>query len=153
MLTPTASGYAPVNGIQLFYQTFGEGKPLVLLHGGFTTGDMFAPILPAFATGRQLIVPDLQAHGRTGPLGRRMTFEALAADIAGLIRHLGHEKADVMGYSLGGNTAIRTAIEGLGLGAVVQGSRVAVQGPGRVPGPVVGAARPGLDDDRPVRSR
>lgn len=111
MLDPTASGYAPVNGIELFYQTFGEGRPLVLLHGGFTQGDMFAPILPALAAGRQVIVADLQGHGRTGPLGRKMTFEALAADVAGLIRHLGHEKADVMGYSLGGITAIRAAID------------------------------------------
>jgi pimeloyl-ACP methyl ester carboxylesterase len=111
MLTPTASGYAPVNGVKLWYQTYGEGKPLVLLHGGFTNIEMFMPILPALAADRQVIGVELQGHGRTGPLGRPMTFEAMATDIAELVRHLGHEKADVMGYSLGGNTAIRTAID------------------------------------------
>jgi pimeloyl-ACP methyl ester carboxylesterase len=111
MLTPKSSGYAPVNGVKLWYQTYGEGKPLVLLHGGFTTTEMFMPILPALAAGRQVIGVELQGHGRTGPLGRPMTVEAMATDIAELIRHLGHEKADIMGYSLGGNTAIRTAID------------------------------------------
>ena len=111
MLTPTASDYAPVNGVKIHYQTYGEGKPLVLLHGGFTSTEMFMPILPALAAGRQVIGVDLQAHGRTGPLGRPMTFAAMATDIAELIRYLGHEKADVMGYSLGGNTALRTAID------------------------------------------
>ncbi len=111
MLTPTSSGYAPVNGVKLWYQTYGEGKPLVLLHGGFTNIEMFMPILPALAAGRQVIGVELQGHGRTGPLGRPMTWESLATDIAELIRYLGHEKADVMGYSLGGGTAIRTAID------------------------------------------
>jgi pimeloyl-ACP methyl ester carboxylesterase len=111
MLTPTKSGFAPVNGINLYYEIFGEGKPLVLLHGGFTTIEMFMPILPALAAGRQVIGVDLQAHGRTGPLGRPMTFEAMATDIAELIRYLGHDKANIMGYSLGGNTALRTAID------------------------------------------
>lgn len=111
MLTPTTSGYAPVNGVKIWYQTYGEGKPLVLLHGGFTIIEMFMPILGALAAGRQVIGVDLQGHGRTGPLGRPMTFEAMATDIAELIRYLGHEKADVMGYSLGGNTALRLAID------------------------------------------
>jgi pimeloyl-ACP methyl ester carboxylesterase len=111
MLTPTTSGFAPVNGIRLHYQIYGEGKPLVLLHGGFMAPEMFMPILPALAAGRQVIGVDLQAHGRTGPLGRPMTFPAMATDIAELIRYLGHEKVDVMGYSLGGNTALRTAID------------------------------------------
>ena len=111
MPAPTKSGYAPVNGIQLYYEIYGEGKPLVLMHGGFTTIAMFTPILPALAAGRQVIAVELQAHGRTGPLGRPMTFENMATDVAELIRYLGHEKADVMGYSLGGNTALRVAID------------------------------------------
>jgi pimeloyl-ACP methyl ester carboxylesterase len=111
MPAPTKSGFAPVNGINLWYEIYGEGKPLVLMHGGFTTIEMFAPILPALAAGRQVIAVELQAHGHTGPLGRPMTFGNMATDVAELIRYLGHEKADVMGYSLGGNTALRMAID------------------------------------------
>lgn len=111
MPAPKTSGFAPVNGIKLYYEVYGEGKPLVLLHGGFTTIEMFAPILPALAEGHQVIAVELQAHGHTGPLGRPMTFEAIATDVAELIRYLGHDKADVVGYSLGGNTALRMAID------------------------------------------
>ena len=105
------SGYAPVNGIELYYDIHGEGKPLVLLHGGFGAIEMFGPNLAALATGRQVIGVDLQGHGRTKPADRPMTFTNLATDIADLIRWLGHDQADIMGYSLGGATALRTAID------------------------------------------
>ena len=112
MTTPTAaSGLAPVNGIELAYQVFGEGKPLILLHGGFGSVEMFGPNVDALAAGRRVIGVDLQSHGRSPAVDRPMRFETMAADIAALIRHLGLEKADVMGFSLGGGVALRTAIQ------------------------------------------
>lgn len=109
--TPTESGHADVNGVKIWYQTYGEGEPLVLLHGGFGTVEMFGPNIEILAEGRKVIGVDLQGHGGTGPLGRPMTFEAMATDVAELIKALGYEKADVMGYSLGGATALRLAID------------------------------------------
>lgn len=109
--TPTESGYADVNGIKLWYQTYGEGDPLVLIHGGFGSVEMFGPNLALLAEHRKVIGVDLQGHGGTGPLGRPMTFENMATDIAELITSLGYEKADVLGYSLGAATAMRLAID------------------------------------------
>ena len=111
MTTRPKSGYAPVNGIDLYYELHGEGKPLVLLHGGFGSIEMFGPVLAELAKSRQVIGVDLQGHGRTLPVDRPMTFANLATDIAELIRWLGYDKADVMGYSMGAATAIRVAIE------------------------------------------
>lgn len=108
--TISKSGYAPVNSIELYYEIYGEGQPLVLLHGGVGAIEMFAPILPTLAEGRQVIAVDLQAHGRTADIDRPITYEAMADDVAALISHLGLEKADVMGYSLGGGTAQQVAI-------------------------------------------
>ena len=117
MTTPTANtqapvsgNYAPVNGINLYYQVHGAGQPLVLLHGGVGAAEMFGEVLPLLAAGRQVIAVDLQAHGRTADIDRPMRYEAMADDIAGLIEHLGLEHADVMGYSLGGGVALQTAI-------------------------------------------
>ena len=115
MTTPAnrpASGYAPVNGVEVYYEIHGSGKPLVLLHGGFGALEMFGPVLTALAEKRQVIGVDLQGHGRTLPFDSRpMSFEAMATDVAELIKWLGYEKADVMGYSMGGNTALRVAID------------------------------------------
>ena len=111
MATPTAtSGLAPVNGIELGYQVFGKGDPLILLHGGFGSVEMFGPNVDALAAGRQVVGVDLQSHGRSPAVERPMRFETMADDIAALIRHLGLEKADVMGFSLGGGVGLRTAI-------------------------------------------
>ncbi len=104
------SGYASVNGIELYYEIHGTGQPLILLHGGLGAIEMFGEVLPMLAEGRQVIGVDLQAHGRTADIDRPLTFEAMADDIAGLITFLGFEKADVMGYSLGGGVALQTAI-------------------------------------------
>jgi pimeloyl-ACP methyl ester carboxylesterase len=111
MLTPSKAGYAPVNNVEIYYEIYGEGKPLVLLHGGFFSIEMYAPILPALAAGRQVIGVDLQGHGRTLPFDRPMTFANMATDVAELIKYLGFDKADVMGDSLGGSTALRLAID------------------------------------------
>ena len=109
--TPTESGYADVNGVRIWYQTYGEGDPLILIHGGLGSVEMFGPNIELLAQDRKVIGVDLQGHGGTGPLRRPMTFENMAIDIAELIRFLGYEKADVLGYSLGGATALRLAID------------------------------------------
>ena len=109
-LEPTF-GVASVNGIDLAYQIHGTGRPLVLLHGGFGSVEEFGPNVVALASGRQLIGIDLQSHGRTPAPDRAMRFETMADDVAGLIGYLGHEQADVMGFSLGGAVALRTAIQ------------------------------------------
>src|SRR5512135_80720 len=106
-----AYGIAHVNGIELAYQIRGSGMPFVLLHGGFGSAEMFGPTLAALAAGRQVIGVDLQSHGRTPAVDRPMRFETMADDIAALIGHLGFERADVMGYSLGGGVALRVAIQ------------------------------------------
>jgi pimeloyl-ACP methyl ester carboxylesterase len=108
--TTGAGQYADVNGINLYYETHGTGRPLILLHGGLGSGEMFGPLLPALAAGHQVIAPDLQGHGRTADIDRPISIEFMADDIAALIGHLGLEKPDVMGYSLGGGVALQTAI-------------------------------------------
>lgn len=105
------SEIAQVNGIELGYQVFGQGKPLVLLHGGFGSVEMFGSNLEMLAQHRQVIGVDLQSHGRTPAAKRPMRFETMAGDIAELIHHLGHERAAVMGFSLGGGVALRAAIQ------------------------------------------
>src|SRR5467141_2391542 len=110
---PTAfrSGYALVNGLRMYYEIHGTGQPLILVHGGLGSSDMFAPIVPELSKGRQVIAVDLQAHGRTVDIDNPLSFEAMADDIAALIHYLGFEKADVMGYSVGGEVALRAAIQ------------------------------------------
>jgi pimeloyl-ACP methyl ester carboxylesterase len=108
--TAVRSGYAPVDGLKLYYEIHGAGEPLILLHGGVGSGEMFAPILPALAKNRQVIAVDLQAHGRTADIDRPLSFEAMADDIAALMKYLSIKQADVMGYSLGGGVALQVAI-------------------------------------------
>jgi len=102
--------YASVNGINLYYEVHGTGQPLIMLHGGFGTFEMFTAISPVLALDHQVIGVDLYGHGRTAMTDRPVDFEQMADDIAGLISHLGLEKADLLGYSLGGTVALQTAI-------------------------------------------
>ncbi len=102
--------YASVNGLNIYYEIHGTGKPLVLLHGGFGETGMFGEVLPMLASGRQVIPVDLQGHGRTADIDPPLSFERMADDISALIQRLGFERADVMGYSLGGGVALQTAI-------------------------------------------
>jgi len=103
--------YAEVNGINLYYETHGAGRPLILLHGGLGSGEMFGPVIPALvAAGRQVIAPDLQGHGRTADIDRPIDLALLAGDIVALIDHLGLDRPDVVGYSLGGGVALHTAV-------------------------------------------
>src|SRR4030081_861921 len=109
--TTTAPKVAQVNGIQLAYQVFGTGSPLVLLHGGFGSVEMFGPNVELLAAGRRVIGVDLQSHGRSPAADRPMLFETMADDIAALITELKLERAAIMGFSLGGAVALRTAIQ------------------------------------------
>jgi pimeloyl-ACP methyl ester carboxylesterase len=104
------NGYAPVNGLNVYYEIHGSGEPLILLHGGLGATEMFGEVLPLLAKTRRVFAVDLQARGRTADIDRPMSFEAIADDIAALMKHLGIEKADVMGYSLGGGVALRVAV-------------------------------------------
>jgi pimeloyl-ACP methyl ester carboxylesterase len=113
--TPTTSGYLPINGLQMYYESHGEGRegqrPLVLLHGAFSAiGTSFGMLLPELATSRQVIGFDLQAHGRTADIDRPLFLETMADDVAAALGRLGIERADVMGYSMGGAVALRLAI-------------------------------------------
>jgi pimeloyl-ACP methyl ester carboxylesterase len=102
--------YADVNGIRLYVETHGTGKPMILLHGGLGSGEMFGPILPALTEHHQVILPDLQGHGRTADVDRPLDIRTMADDIAALIDHLGLDRPDVVGYSLGGGVALQTAM-------------------------------------------
>jgi pimeloyl-ACP methyl ester carboxylesterase len=115
MLQPTASGYAPVNGVELYYAIYGTGDPVVLLHGGFGSIEMFGPVLARLAEGHTVIGIDLQGHGRSPVGDRAMSFEAFADDVAGVLRHLEFDQADFVGYSVGGLTVERLAIQHPGL--------------------------------------
>jgi pimeloyl-ACP methyl ester carboxylesterase len=108
--TKVKCGYAPVNGLRLYYETHGTGQPLVLVHGGLGTVDMFAQLVPALARTRQVIAVELQAHGHTPDVDRPLSFESMADDVAALIQHQGFDHADLLGYSLGGGVALQTAV-------------------------------------------
>src|SRR5689334_6754254 len=94
--TPGAGQYAEVNGLNLYYETHGAVRPLILLHGGLGSGEMFGPILPMLAERHQLIAVDLQGHGRTADIDRPIDIALMAGDIAALITHLGLDKPDVV---------------------------------------------------------
>ena len=108
---PTEGQFADVNGLHLYYETHGTGRPLILLHGGLGNGDMFGPVRTALAERHQVITPDLQGHGRTADIDRPLDVRLLADDIAALIRHLELDKPDLVGYSLGGGVALLTALK------------------------------------------
>lgn len=111
MTTPPQTGYAPVNGLNMYYEIHGSGRPLVLLHGGLGMAGMFGELLAQLAQNRQVIAADLQAHGRTADIDRPLRLELMGGDVAGLIRHLGIAQADLMGYSMGGGAALQAAIQ------------------------------------------
>ena len=130
--------YAPVNGLQLYYEIRGSGRPLVLLHGGVMTIDLnFGPLLEPLAAGRQVIAVELQGHGHTGDSGRPMTIEALAGDIVALLDHLGIAEADLFGFSLGGLVAYAVALTVPSrVGKLIVASVDARRPPGRESAPV-----------------
>src|SRR5437588_5702648 len=101
--------YAEVNGVKLYYETHGTGRSLILLHGGLGSGEMFGPVLPLLAERHQVIAVDLQGHGRTADIARPIDVRLMADDIGALIDHLGLDRPDLVGYSLGGGVALLTA--------------------------------------------
>jgi pimeloyl-ACP methyl ester carboxylesterase len=103
--------YAEVNGINLYYEVHGTGRPLILLHGGLMMGELFGPVIPLLAQRHQVITVDLQGHGRTADIERPIDVRLMADDIAALIGHLRLDKPDILGYSLGGGVALQTAVK------------------------------------------
>jgi pimeloyl-ACP methyl ester carboxylesterase len=101
---------ALINGLSLYYEIHGSGEPLIVVHGGFGSVEMFGPNIELLAKTRQVIAIDLQGHGRTADIDRAFSCEAFGDDIAALIAHLGFDTADVMGYSLGGGAALQAAV-------------------------------------------
>jgi pimeloyl-ACP methyl ester carboxylesterase len=112
-MTEKTSGYAPVNGLKLYYEIHGAGgTPLVLLHGAYSAiGTSFADLLPTLAQTRQVIGVELQGHGRTADIDRPLTVPNMASDVAALLRHLGIAQADLFGYSMGAGVALQAAID------------------------------------------
>jgi len=114
------TGYAPVNGLQIYYEIHdpethdagadGLGAPLIVLHGGLGSTEMFGPVLPLLGN-RRVIAIDLQGHGRTADIDRPIRYEAMGDDIFAVLKYLGIEKADILGYSLGAGVALRIAIQ------------------------------------------
>src|SRR5262245_62108137 len=103
--------YAAVNGLTMYYEIHGRGSPLVLLHGGGSTIDStFGRVLLEFAKSHKVIAIELQAHGHTLDIDRPLSFEQDADDVAALLRRLKMEKADIMGFSNGGTTALQIGI-------------------------------------------
>jgi pimeloyl-ACP methyl ester carboxylesterase len=108
---PAKSGYAAVNGVKYYYAVYGAGEPLLLLHGGLFHTEMFGSNLTKLAQSRQVIGVDMQGHGRT-PLGDRpISLIDMGNDMAGVVKQLGYDKVDVLGYSMGGGVAFQFAAQ------------------------------------------
>ena len=107
------TGYAPVNGLQMYYEIHGSGgTPLLLLHGGLFNIDLqFGEVLPGLARTRQVIATDFQAHGRTGDVDRPLTSASLASDVVALLEHLKVPQVDLFGFSVGGAVALYMAVK------------------------------------------
>jgi pimeloyl-ACP methyl ester carboxylesterase len=110
-IKPSDSGYANVNGLKMYYEVYGEGKPIVLLHGSFMNIPLnWSHIIPVFAKNRKVIVAEMQGHGRTKDIPREFSYESMADDVSGLLKHLKIDSADILGYSMGGGVAFQFAV-------------------------------------------
>ena len=110
--TKSAGAYADINGLRMYHETHGSaGRPMVLIHGGLASGEMFEPILPTLSAGHHVVVPDLQGHGRTADIERPVDMRLMADDVAALIDELDVDRPDIVGYSLGGGVAFHTAVK------------------------------------------
>jgi pimeloyl-ACP methyl ester carboxylesterase len=104
------AGYAPVNGLELYYETHGAGEPLVVLPGAYMTVELMGDLVPALAKSRKVIAVEFQGHGHTADIDRPLSYESFADDTAALLEHLGIDRADVYGYSLGGGVALQLGL-------------------------------------------
>jgi len=112
MNTLSSCGYAPVNGLRMYWESHGAGDmPLVLVHGGFGLTTMFGQVRDELARRRRVIAIELQGHGHTADIDRAFSWTAFGDDIAALVSHLGFASVDLMGYSLGGGASLRAAIQ------------------------------------------
>lgn len=110
-LEPAESGYADVNGLKMYYEVHGNGKPIVLLHGSFMTIPLnWSQFIPLLSKDRKVIVMEMQAHGRTRDISRKFSYEGMADDVSGLLKHLKIDSADILGYSMGGGVAFQFAV-------------------------------------------
>jgi len=110
-IKPSASGYAPVNGIKIYYEVYGEGRPLVLLHGAFSTIEMnWSQLIPELSKTRKVIAIEMQGHGHTPYSDRTFSISNLADDVVGIMDYLKIDNADVAGYSMGGTVAYQFAL-------------------------------------------
>lgn len=111
-IKPVASGYAPVNGIKVYYEVYGEGKPLVLLHGAFMTIEgNWGQLIPELSKKRKVIAVELQGHGHTPYSERKLDIATMASDVDGVMNYLKVDSADVVGYSMGGSVAYQLIIQ------------------------------------------
>ena len=111
--TPLAepeSGYAAVNGLEMYYEIRGQGDPVVFIHGAFGSIEEWGSVPESIAANHQVVAMDLQGHGRTADVDRSFSYEQLADDVAALMNYLDIGEADVVGYSMGANTALQIAI-------------------------------------------
>ncbi len=110
MNTASKGSYASVNGLKMYYEIHGSGRPLVLLHGALSTIEAsFGKVLPSLAQTRQVVAIEQQAHGHTADIDRPLTDEQMAEDTAALLRQLKIENADFLGYSIGAGIALEFA--------------------------------------------
>jgi pimeloyl-ACP methyl ester carboxylesterase len=106
------TGYAPVNGVEMYWESRGSGgTPLVVVYGGYGLTSMFSDLLDDLADRRRVVAIELQGHGHTRDIDRPFSFEAFGDDIAGLIDSIGADRADLLGYSLGGQACLRCTIQ------------------------------------------
>ena len=111
-MKPAVSGYAPVNGIKVYYEVYGDGKPIVLLHGAFyTIGMNWGQLIPELAKTRKVIAIEMQGHGHSPFSDRKLSRATLASDVEKLMDYLKIDSADVAGYSFGGQVAYQFAIQ------------------------------------------
>jgi pimeloyl-ACP methyl ester carboxylesterase len=109
---PSGSGYAPVNGIKVYYEVYGEGKPIVLLHGAFWNIEMnWGQLIPELSKTRKVIALELQGHGHTPFSERKLSITSLAKDVEGVMDYLKIDSADVAGFSMGGSVAYQFAVQ------------------------------------------
>lgn len=109
---PIESGYAPVNGIKVYYEVYGQGMPIVLLHGSFYTIDLnWSQLIPELAKHRKVIAIEMQGHGHSPYSGRALSITTLASDVEKVMDHLKIDSADVAGYSMGGSIAYQFAVQ------------------------------------------